>query len=379
MKTHHFASATFAFTMLALGLSAQPSSPYLRPASRAPIWEDEAPPTSNQNQNQNRGRLQRAGRNAENFGMNRLVGRPVRSSKGEQLSTITDFLVDPQSGRVEFAILPSGGGPKGMTYRIIPISAFTSAGDDALTLRLDRAQWDRVGTMEEWQLKNQVTIDVDQQERLSRQLGLPLAEIYDGHGPAEFVRATALCGQTIRSGNGQVGRVDDVVVDVTRHEAAVVLKTDPAFAGDEQRYIVGFQQLGARDAGSGGWMSRLSRDDFAPAAAPRPDFDRAQEYNRPRDYAEAREPVDPRGEESQRGDRYVAPERPTETESAAMAVQQTIDRSWARGRVDVAVEGHRIILRGMLDSDQDRADIERAASDTARGVRIENQIAVQRR
>jgi hypothetical protein len=60
-------------------------------------------------------------------------------------------------------------------------------------------------------------------------------------------------------------------------------------------------------------------------------------------------------------------------------VKQALDRSWARGRVDVVDEGNRLVLRGMVESEGDRAEIERRAERTAPDVRIENQIAVRRR
>lgn len=347
MKPSRFAPSLIVGALLALVGTVAVAQPIA--IANSPVWEQQETSRSP------RGRVHRMNPTSESFGMNRMAGRPVRSASGEQLSTITDFLVDPSTGRVHFAILPSGGGPHGMTYRIVPISAFTGATSDALILRLDRAQWERVGTMEESQLSGHVVIDLDHQQRLSRQLGLPAREVYDGNGPAELVRATALRGQSIRSGNRQVGRIEDVVVDVTRHESAAVFSTDRAFAGSEERYVVPFQQLGTNQSGT--WMSRLNREDFAPVSAPpTPNYDG---------------PGDRR--------RYVAPNQPNDTESAAVAVQQTIDRSWARGRVDVAVENRRIILRGLVDSEQERVELERAATDTARGARIDNQIAVRRR
>jgi sporulation protein YlmC with PRC-barrel domain len=356
MKTHRSVSFfLFGFAMLALGagtgLPAQPLS-----VANSPVWERQTQPSR-------RGRVQRINPEAESFGMSRMAGRPVRSVNGEQLSTITDFLVEPQTGRVHFAILPSGGGPNGMTYRIVPISAFTGANQDALVLRLDRAHWDRVGTMEESQLGGRVVIDVDHQQRLSRQLGLSQREVYDGHGAAELVRATALRGQSIRSGDGRVGRIEDVVVDVTRHESAVVCTTDQAFAGSEQRYVVPFEQLGMNESGT--WMSRLRREDFAPTSEPPPPPALGYGYDSGRD--------------RDRREYNVQPNPPNNTEAAAAAVQQTIERSWARGRVDVASDGRRIILRGLVDTEQERAELERAAAETARGVRIDNQIAVRRR
>lgn len=289
----------------------------------------------------------------EPFGLQRMAGRPVKSRNGEQLSTITDFLVDPQTGRVHFAMLPSGGGPRGMTYRIVPISAFVGSDESALVLRLDRTQWDRVGTMDESMLRDRVTIDVDHQQRLSRQLSLPLKEIYDGRGAADLVRATTLRGQSIRSGKGQLGRVEDVVIDVTRRESAIVLSIDLSFGGPtmeaDRRYVVPYQQLGRRDGRD--WRSELRPEDF-------PRYER----------------VIGAGEPTGRGREALLDLGPVAT-----AAKRTLDRSWARGRVEVVPERNRLVLRGILDSDAEREEIEQLVGRTAPDVRIENQIAVRRR
>lgn len=353
MKTFRFSRAPLlAFAALAICSNAFPQGAR-SPGPSFPVWEEQSQPSG-------RGRVQRINPRAESFGLQRMAGRPVRSRNGEQLSTVTDFLVDPQTGRVHFAILPSGAGPHGMTYRIVPISAFVGADEGALILGLDRAQWDRVGTIEEPLLKDRVTIDVDHQERLSRQLGLSRKEVYDGRGPAELVRATSLRGESIRWGNGQRNRVDDVVVDVTRHEFAIVLSMEGASAGagrGDQRFVVGFQQLGKREGG--GWVSKLTREDF-----------------------QVPEPVVSAGEE--RGRRYESNDpryrdQPADVSAEANAVKQAFDHSWARGRVEVIPERSRLVLRGMLDSEQERAEIEQLAMRAAPGIRIENQIALRRR
>src|SRR5262245_2887984 len=83
-------------------LSAQPyntfpapeRNPRVVPNQETLVWERQAPAAV-------RGRVQRFSPGAESFGMVRMAGRPVRSSRGEELSTITDFLVDPENGRVQ--------------------------------------------------------------------------------------------------------------------------------------------------------------------------------------------------------------------------------------------------------------------------------------
>ena len=46
---------------------------------------------------------------AENFTLSRLAGKPVRGTHQEEFSTIADYLIEPQTGRIHFALVPSGG------------------------------------------------------------------------------------------------------------------------------------------------------------------------------------------------------------------------------------------------------------------------------
>lgn len=365
----YFAPSLLALTALTLAAPAFAQRDR-RPGPDYPLWEDQAGP--------DRGRgVQRFGGRAEFFGLQRMAGRPVRARNGDELSTITDFLVDPQTGRVFFALLPSGGGARGMTYRIVPISAFTASDETSLRLRLDRGQWDRVGTLEEPMLKNHIVIDVDHQQRLSRQLGMPVNEINDGRGPLDLVRASSLRGQVIRagSGGGQVGRIDDIVIDVTRHESAVIIATDRTFAGSEQRFVIRYQNLGKRDGRT--WTSTLRRDDF-PSNSDRVSLDYRAEWDRP---------YRPDWDRDGRPDRpdYNRPGLPTGREPAydlapaATAVKQGLDRSWAGGRVEVVPENNRLVLRGIVEYENERLEAERLATRIAPDVRIENQIAIRRR
>lgn len=364
--------AGFALSSLS-SLHAQPRTFPTYPDS-APGWDRGMPPPPPPGFH-GPGAVQRLAPGEESSGLTRLSGQMVRSTDGQDLSTVTDFLVDPQSGRVYFAMLPSGGSPHGMTYRIIPIGALAADRNNRLSIRLSRAQWDHVGTMEEGQLQNMVTIDADHEQRLSRQLGLPLNQIADVNGPLQLVRASTLRGQVIRAGNGQVGRIDDVMIDVNRHQSTVVLALDRSWGGaSQQRYVVPFQRLGHSE--NGAWMSRLDRGDFPPADQPPPpppfdddDARRRADYYAPGVGYQARESMPP----------PPPPPPPMDEDlpSAVHATREALDHSWARQRVDVEPQGRHLVLRGLLDDERQHQDVLRIVQRTAPGIRIEDQIAVR--
>jgi sporulation protein YlmC with PRC-barrel domain len=69
-----------------------------------------------------------------------LTGKPVLSQQGEKIATITDLALDPQSGKVAYAIV-SYGGVAGMGGEKIPVpwQAFDQSSKEGFTLRADRS------------------------------------------------------------------------------------------------------------------------------------------------------------------------------------------------------------------------------------------------
>lgn len=279
----------------------------------------------------------------ENFALTKLAEKPVLSSSQEPLSTITDFLIDPRTGRAAFALVPSGSD----TFRLVPLTAVTANPDGALVLRIDRAQWDKVGTITAAELKGRVTLNAEHQQRLAQQfsLGQPL----DPQGLDALLRATSLRGQAIRSGNDQAGTIDDVAIDIARQIAAPIVKSSAAFTGSEQKFLLPFAQLQIVE-GQNAFTTRLGRAQFQQAQA------------------------------------FLSPTGPSNapfTSSSpaplgvATAIQQAIVRSGAQGSVQ-AVPESRVVLRGTVESEQKKTEIENAARQAAPGVRVDSELTVRR-
>lgn len=291
--------------------------------------------------------LEVASPQSEAFAMGKLAGHPLNASNGEQLSTISDFLIEPQSGRVHFAVAGSGAGPGGETYRIIPMSVLASSpGGETFTVRMDRNQWDAVGTLVESRLQGRVSINDDHQQRLHRQFALP-----GQPAPAvELIRASQLRGREVRAGNEQVGRVEDVVIDLHNHRAAPMVTLASNFAGGSQKFLLPFAQLQLGDQPGAAITTSLTRADFH----------RLQPG------------LSPTGQTS-----AMFGQAPS-IGHAANAVQQALsrDQSFATSGVQVIPES-RLVLRGAVENHQKKADIERAAQQAAPGVRIDSEITIR--
>ena len=293
--------------------------------------------------------LQLATSESNAFWLGQQVGKPLRGSSGEELGTISDFLIEPQTGRVRFAVVPSGAGEGGETYRLVPMAALEHSGHaDGLTARIGKAQWDRVGTMTTPQLSSRVTLNDEQHQRLAQQFALanlPAQETAAG----ELLRATALKERAVRSNNEQVGTIETVAIDVPRRTASAVVKSAGGFTGGEQRFLVPFTQLQWTGDVNAGATTTLTRNDFQQAQAA----------------------ISPTGFTGAPFTRGTLPPH-----AAQSAAQQAVNQATGNANVQVAAETW-IILRGTVDNEQKKAEIERAAQQAAPGLPIDNKVTVK--
>ena len=292
--------------------------------------------------------LQSMNASTDAFALAKISGRTLKAANGDDLSTVTDFLVEPTSGAVRFALAPSGGGPNGETFRMIPLAAIDpNSPADALKLRIDKSQWEKAGTITEPELKGHLSVNAEHQQRLTQQFSLPAAAGDANAGFGDLVRASSLRGQPIRSGNDQLGTVDDVLIDLHGGTSAVVVKTSAGVVPNEQRFIVPFSQLQFGADANAGLTTNLPRASFQAQPALTPTGYPSSAFNNP------------------------------SVNNAVTAVQQALDRdATVRGNVQVVPES-RLVLRGFVPNDQKRAEIERAAQQAAPGARIDNELTVR--
>lgn len=280
----------------------------------------------------------------EPFRVSQLVNKPVRGAGNEQFSHITDFLVDPQSGRVHFVVVDAGSN----TSRLIPMSAIQpGSGPAGLIVALDRAQWDQVGTLTPEQLQRQVTVDASHQQRLQQQFRLSAGE----EPLSGLIRTSQLHGREVRAASDRLGTVEDVVIDFHNRIAAPLVKTAARSGAAEQRVLVHFPRLQVSpDAGSP-IVASISRGDLSGLGS---------------------------GQLTPTGPVAGANAQNQPAQTVAIAVQHALESNGVvpRGSVQVYPET-RVVLRGVVENEQKRADVERAAQQAAPGMRIENQLMVR--
>lgn len=342
MNTDHFSSARIAFiAALSLGAAsaatAQFSSPGFVQRAPTPVAVQVATPEM------------------QSFALNFVSGKPVRSKNGEELGAITDFLVDPQTGAVHFAIVPSGAGTTGETYRLVPIGALDMTDSAGWRVKIGQGQWDRVGTLVEQRLQGRFALSEDLREQLGREFGMTGTPSDD---VAEFVRASLLRGQQVRTANAQLGTIEDVLVDVNHKTAAVVISPMAANGVVAQKYVVPFQQL---QIGTG--AQPVITTTLAPTVFQQVQTQPVQSYT-------------PTGYSTVPFTQTASTPAQQPVTAAASAVQQALARDQAAAGVQVVPES-RLVLRGTVDNQQQKMAVERAATQAAPGTPIENQITVR--
>lgn len=282
---------------------------------------------------------------SQSFAVGHLAKKPVRSASGESLGEISEFLIDPKSGRVHFAVVYVGND----FFRIVPMNALQpGSGSEGLVLAVDRATWDKIPPMNEQQLLGPVSIDAAHQQQLQQHYQLPAAE-----PPAnDLLRATLLNERELRVGNDRVGTVDDVVIDFHNRISAPLVRMKKSAGGEEQRVLVHFSRLQVNPEPRTPIVANLTAQDLDAVGS-----------------------LTPTGYPSGFGVSSQTPQG-----NVASAVQQAIERdaSVPRGAVAVIPE-HRVILRGVVENEQKRTEVERAAQQAAPGVQIVNQLMVQNR
>lgn len=276
---------------------------------------------------------------AQSNGLDAFLGKSLRGSNQEDFGQVADFLVNPEDGKLHFLLVTSGAGSAGQTYRIVPVSALTSTAPDQFAVAMGQAEWDKVGTLTESRLQGRVTLQPDQLQDLTREFSAAQPGIAAAGAAQTFVRVSQVKGKDVRSGNQKIGRIEDVAIDLNQQMAQPVLAPAGGFATTGQKYVMPFSQLEFTDDAQGAFSTTLSAADF-------------------------QQQLTPTGRQS--------------ADAAAAAVQQALAQnpSLSAAGVQVVPES-RIVLRGSVENNEKKAEIEQAARQAAPGLRVDSELTVK--
>jgi sporulation protein YlmC with PRC-barrel domain len=214
-----------------------------------------------------------------------IIGKPVRGSDGSELGQIRDLVIDARSGQVTYAIVSSGGVVGiGGARRAVPFAALSGeASQNGMTLSIDRARWQGAPAFREDQLTTlaqqsqgqaiyqyygqtwdspSVAGSTSDQTATERVGGSSAATRQAAIG-GTLILASRLEGKDIHNAEREVGEIEDVLVDLTRRTASVLVELEDDFSATEESYVVPFSQLAVTGNGNDLQVTtQLSPTDF---------------------------------------------------------------------------------------------------------------------
>ncbi len=343
-----------------------------------------------------------AGEDPRGHQVSNLKGWEVKSQGDEKLGDLSDFIVDTQSGKIVYAVIGSGGVLGiGETLRAVPFKALRqgAAGEEEMILNIDQAKWsqapvfkkDQIAALGQDQRRQQIFQHYGQTEDSQRSMQRPgQAQGQQGQqqsqrasqGAQQLALASDIIGRDIRSGQQEVGEVEDIIVQFRNRTAAALIDPEDDFAGTDQNYIVPLNKLTI--AGDDALTTTLTRQDFAGA---RPTQDDSWS-NESTGYVSTLYvwPMHNAGLNQQAGAQTRSQDmdrRQTQTSSDSQqkqapiaAVRQAIQAEGGQSNINVTTSGDKLVLSGTVQSEDIKDRIEDRAERAADGWDIDNQIRV---
>lgn len=205
----------------------------------------------------------------------RVIGQDVTTLTGESLGQIKDLVIETGTGKIVHALVASGGLlGVGQTLHAVPFAALKPGAKNDFTLNVERADWDRLPAIREDEIDlltqenhgrplfERFGLEWDEEMRSGRGL---LAGLTAKDEPLRLMRVTQLSGQRVVNAGQEVGTVEDVLVNVGRRRASIVLDPNDDYTGTDQKFIVGFHQLMPSLDAKDRLSTPLTRAEFAKA------------------------------------------------------------------------------------------------------------------
>ncbi len=193
--------------------------------------------------------------------VDQLAGRKLRDTRGDQLGTVKDFLVDPTSGEVKFAVVSSGGfAGVGDTLHLV---SFRSLNADAakkdFTTDMTKETLNQAPVVKEEQFEeNTITRAAAASSR-----GVAANE---SDRSATLLRATKLDGRAVKANGEKIGEIKGLFVEPGASQAMALLEPSHRIGANDEKFLVPLNQLAIAGKGGRDITTQLSPADFQQAA-----------------------------------------------------------------------------------------------------------------
>ncbi len=314
-----------------------------------------------------------------------VIGMPVRSATGATLGRISNLVIDTRTGEIVFAVVSTGGVLGiGDTQRAVPFSALrlsqeTRAGAE---LDIDEARWtsapkfhaEELSTLSNERSAADIhTYYSSDPARITR----PRGDNDNAGARRELALSSWLRGKELRSGDQALGEVEDVVVQLDKRQAALLLDPSDTVSAGNDRYVVPVNQIAVSRMDDGALTTQLAPERLRSADDLSNDRWTDREHTSVYRWAPV---IDREGSSRDRAsERALRENEPAPVEIVRRALQTDDRLRDEADNVDVVARGDRVILRGSVPTDELKERFEEKAESAAGGWRVDNQLQVEPR
>lgn len=204
-------------------------------------------------------------------GLEKFDGKEVRSADGQKLGTISDFVVNPQTGQISFAVVSSGGfAGIGDKLRLVPVRSIQQAGAEQFGTELQSSDWATLPIVNERDLRQgRIALSADQRQQLNPRWSQEFATLSQDPQSTRrsVILASELRDKSVHSGGREIAEVEDIAIDLRQGVATVLLETDSDFTGSDQYFVVPMNSLQLGMARNDPIITTLTQDDFRRAGS----------------------------------------------------------------------------------------------------------------
>lgn len=188
-----------------------------------------------------------------------FIGQTVRGSRGEELGTIRDLVVDAYSGRDPFAVIAT---PSDNRLRLLPLQAIAAdTATKGLKARITAEELARVPIVGNHEFETRKLAVSSALYRAVIGKFDPGATSGGANNGTHLVRLDALRGKRVTTGVDRVGTVNDVVV-ATDQPAAAIVTPEKDFQMAGRQFVVPLTALNLIATAPDPITTQLTRGDF---------------------------------------------------------------------------------------------------------------------
>lgn len=320
-----------------------------------------------------------------------IIGQDVRNTAGADLGEVKDLVISPKNGNVAYALITKGGVlGVGEKIRAVPFSALKSATTHrgALTLDITEAKWVDAPLFRDEELD---LLGADRGREVFGYYGQDWDRDMTSKRKADTVqssnrlmRVSTLIGKEIKNAGQEVGEIEDVIVDLSTRRGSALIDPEDDYVGTNQEYIINFDQLMVSPDRQDAYTTTLTRSDFERAEPARDDWASVMtgypyawtgySYSPGMGYMA----MGNAGHDSNvaRRDRD-ANDRKLSVADVRAALDQDAELADAARHVTLTQEGRKLVIRGVLASEDLKEKIADRVDELAKGWNVDDEMTVK--